>query len=206
MSLAWAAAWQPARNSSDGLTTGDCHELSDWTSESSLASKRTDHAAPSDNSNQTTTHCTYPDTTEHAYQHYNTSFQRWVFSGRPQSNLHTHWHTQSFYGPFPGLPGCASARRNLLDFMEQGKITEADTPTIQLGSTPSGFRTNQWPTSIIPLFLCWMPFLPQHPHFILAWDGHQICWLAYPVAWLQSNSQQQKLHKPNPKHKQNGCS
>jgi len=108
-------------------------------------------------------------------------FRDEFLSGRPQSNLHTHWHTQPFYCPFPGLPGWASARRNLLDFMEQGKITEADTPTIRLGSTPSGFRTNQWPTSIIPLFLCWIPFLPQHSHFIMAWDGHQICWLAYPV-------------------------
>jgi len=29
-----------------------------------------------------------------------------------------------------------------------------------------------------------MPFLPQPSHFILAWDRHQICWLAYRVAWL----------------------
>jgi len=29
-----------------------------------------------------------------------------------------------------------------------------------------------------------MPFLSQFSHFILAWDRHQICWLAYPVAWL----------------------
>jgi len=33
-------------------------------------------------------------------------------------------------------------------------------------------------------FLCRMPFLPQPSHFILACDRHQICWLAYPVAWL----------------------
>jgi len=29
-----------------------------------------------------------------------------------------------------------------------------------------------------------MPFLTQPSQFILAWDRHQICWLAYPVAWL----------------------
>jgi len=31
-------------------------------------------------------------------------------------------HTQPFYGPFPGPPGWASARSELLDFMVQGKI------------------------------------------------------------------------------------
>jgi len=40
----------------------------------------------------------------------------------------THSHFMAF---------CASARRNLLlDFMVQGKVTEADTPTIRLGATP----------------------------------------------------------------------
>jgi len=27
-----------------------------------------------------------------------------------------------------------------------------------------------------------MPFLTQPSQFILAWDRHHICWLAYPVA------------------------
>jgi len=34
-----------------------------------------------------------------------------------------------------------------------------------------------------PPILRRMPFLPQPSQFILAWDRHQICWLAYPVAW-----------------------
>jgi len=29
-----------------------------------------------------------------------------------------------------------------------------------------------------------IPFLPHCSQFILAWDRHQKCWLAYPVAWL----------------------
>jgi len=29
-----------------------------------------------------------------------------------------------------------------------------------------------------------MPFLPQPSQFVLAWDRHQTCWLAYPVAWF----------------------
>jgi len=44
--------------------------------------------------------------------------------------------------------------------------------------------TSQWPTSLIPQFLRWMPFLSQPCQFILAWDRHQVCWIAYPVAWL----------------------
>jgi len=39
---------------------------------------------------------------------------------------------------FPGPPGWASARRELLDFMVQGK---ADTPTSRLGATPSGLTS-----------------------------------------------------------------
>jgi len=68
-------------------------------------------------------------------------------------------------------------------FMMQGKTTEADTPTVWLGTTPSGLISDP-PPSFIP-FLCRMPFLLQPSHFILALDRHQICWLAYPVAWFQ---------------------
>jgi len=35
-----------------------------------------------------------------------------------------------------------------------------------------------------PPFLRRMPFLPQPFQFILAWDTHQISWLAYPMAWF----------------------
>jgi len=35
--------------------------------------------------------------------------------------LTVHTHTQPFYGPFPGPPGWAGTRRELLDFMVQGK-------------------------------------------------------------------------------------
>jgi len=27
---------------------------------------------------------------------------------------------------------------------------------------------------------------PSTTQFILAWDSHQICWLAYPVAWVHT--------------------
>jgi len=64
----------------------------------------------------------------------------------------------------------------------QGKITEVDTSTIQMGATPSVLISGPPPSS--PHFLHQMSFLPQPSHFILAWDRHQICWLAYPVVWL----------------------
>jgi len=47
-------------------------------------------------------------------------------------------HHNRFTALFPGPPGWADARRELLDFMVQG---EADTPTIQLGATPSGLTS-----------------------------------------------------------------
>jgi len=47
-------------------------------------------------------------------------------------------HHNRFTALFPGPPRWASARRELLDFMVQGRLTEADTPTIRLGATPSG--------------------------------------------------------------------
>jgi len=56
---------------------------------------------------------------------------------------HTHTYTP-FYGLFSrrsGPPGWASAWRELLDFTVQGKINEAETPTIRLGATPSGLTS-----------------------------------------------------------------
>jgi len=63
--------------------------------------------------------------------------------------------------------------------MVQAEISEADTPTIQVGATPSGLISDPPPSSLE--FLYRMPFLLQPSQFILAWDRYQICWLAYPV-------------------------
>jgi len=57
-------------------------------------------------------------------------------------------------------------------------------------------RTNQWPTSVIPLFLGRMPFLLQPCQFMLAWDKRQICWLAYPVAWFTGQSSHCAISMP----------
>jgi len=88
--------------------------------------------------------------------------------------------TQPFYGPFSGttpVSRCQKISSFFYIFMVQGKISEADTPTIWLGATPSRLISDSPPSS--PQFLCWIPFLLQHSHFILAWDRHQIWWLAY---------------------------
>jgi len=66
--------------------------------------------------------------------------------------------------------------------MLQGETSEADTPTIRLNATPSGLISDPAP-SFLP-FLRQMPFQQQPSQFILARDRHQICWLAYPVAWF----------------------
>ena len=62
----------------------------------------------------------------------------------------THTHNR-FTGLIPGLPGWAGCTRNLLDFMVQGKITEADTATIRMGANPSGLISDPPPSS--PIFM-----------------------------------------------------
>jgi len=84
---------------------------------------------------------------------------------------------------FRNYPGEAVAGENLLlGFIVPGEISEADTPTIRLTATPCGLISNPPPSSPSHVTLDALPAatLP----FILAWHRHQICWLAYPVAWL----------------------
>jgi len=61
-------------------------------------------------------------------------------------------------------------------------IAQADAPTIWMDCYPS--RLIGAPSPPSTPFLCQMPFLAQPSQFIQAWDRHQICCLAYPVAWL----------------------
>jgi len=77
----------------------------------------------------------------------------------------THIHT-TVYSLFPRLPRWAGARRNLLlDFMVQGKITEADTPTIQMGDIASGLISDPPPSS--PYFYARCPSCHNPPN--LSW-------------------------------------
>ena len=55
----------------------------------------------------------------------------------------------------------------------------------------SASRGKKWPDiwqtrtgyPVHPLFLCWMSFLLQPSHFILAWDRCQVCWVAH-TQWI----------------------
>jgi len=58
---------------------------------------------------------------------------------------------QPFYGPFPGPPSWAGARRELLDFMVQGEINRRRHTDHPAG--PHSTRTNQCPPSPSPTFL-----------------------------------------------------
>ena len=80
---------------------------------------------------------------------------------------------------FSGLPRGAGARRNLLlDFLVQ----EADTLTIRIGATLSVLISDQPPSS--PHFYARCLSCRSLPNLAWLGDRHQICWLAYPVAWL----------------------
>jgi len=50
-------------------------------------------------------------------------------------------HHNRFMALFLGPARSAGTRRELLDFMVQGRLTEADTSTIRLGATPSGLTS-----------------------------------------------------------------
>lgn len=93
-----------------------------------------------------------------------------------------HNETQNhFMAPFPGLPGWAGARRNLLlDFMMPRKITEADTPTIRLGATPSGLISGPLPSS--PNFYARCPS-GRNP-FTLSWLGTSTKYAGLHTQWL----------------------
>ena len=79
-----------------------------------------------------------------------------------QAGHHNHHHNR-FTAPFPGPPGSASARTELLDFLVQGEINRGrhDTPTIRLGTTPSGLTSAHLHHPPI-LFTGRMPFLPPN--------------------------------------------
>jgi len=68
--------------------------------------------------------------------------------------------------------------------MVQGKITEVDTPTVQLGATPSELVSDPPPSS--PHFYVGCPSCCNPPNLSWLGTGTGICWIAYPVAWLHT--------------------
>jgi len=69
----------------------------------------------------------------------------------PNINTNDNRTTTIFYGPFRGPPGWASARRELLDFMVQGKINRGRHTDHPAGRHSIG--TNQCPPPPSPHFL-----------------------------------------------------
>jgi len=72
-----------------------------------------------------------------------------------------HTTPQPFYGPFRDHPGEPVPEENFWTLWCKGRLTEADTPTIRLGATPSGLTSA--PLHDPPTFFTgWMPFLPPN--------------------------------------------
>jgi len=72
-------------------------------------------------------------------------------TGKQQMSTHLPPHHNRFTALFPGPPGRAGARRELLDFMVQGKINRGR-HTDHLAGHHS-IRTNQCPPPPSPIFL-----------------------------------------------------
>jgi len=96
---------------------------------------------------------------------------------QPRVTLDTHTH--NLLRPFSRttqLSLCQKKSSGLYGAREDNRGRHTDNP-----AGYHSIQTNQRPTCIIPPFLRRMPFLLHTSQFILAWDRHQICWLAYPV-------------------------
>jgi len=101
----------------------------------------------------------------------------------PCITIHTYTITQLFYSPFSETTRVSRCEKKSSCGLHGAR---EDNRGRHIGN-PAGchsIQTNQRPNFIIPPFLRRMPFLLQPSQFILAWDRHQICWLAYPVAWF----------------------
>jgi len=91
---------------------------------------------------------------------------------------HTHNH---FTAVFLGLPSWAGARRrNLLNFMVQGEITEANTLTIRLGAIPCGLISDPAPS--FPHFCAGCPSCRNRPN--LSWLGTGTKYAGLHTQWL----------------------
>jgi len=67
-------------------------------------------------------------------------------------------------------------------FVEQGKIMEAEEPTVRVGATPS---EQMAPHPYNPShFYTGCPSCRNPPNLSWLGTGTDLCWLAYPVAWF----------------------
>jgi len=93
--------------------------------------------------------------------------------------------TQLFYGPFSGTTRVSRSRKK-----SSGLYGAREDIIGRHTDNPAGrhsMQTNQRPTSFIPHFYARCHSCRNPPNqFILVWERHQICWLAYPAAWLSA--------------------
>ena len=89
-------------------------------------------------------------------------------------NAHKPYHNR-FTALFPGPPGWAGARRELLDFMVQGVINRGRHTDHPAGR--HSIRTNQCPPPPSPIFFIdWMPFLLPNQQ-CQSTEGNQRIWI-----------------------------
>ena len=82
------------------------------------------------------------------------------WQGCPSIRIYHHHHHNRFTALFPGPPGWVGARREFWTLWCKGRLTEADTPTVRLGATPSGLTSAY--LHHMPFFTDWTPFLPPN--------------------------------------------
>ena len=90
------------------------------------------------------------------------SHQHRLISSQIFSNIVNDTPPQPFYGPFSrDHPGEPVPEENFWTLWCKGRLTEADTPTIRLGATPSGL-TSAHLYHPLHIFTGRMPFLPPN--------------------------------------------
>ena len=119
-------------------------------------------------------------------------------------------HHNRFTALFPGPTGWAGARRELLTLWCKGRLTEGDTSTIRLGTTPSGLSSAT--STIPPLFFTGrMPFLPPNQQCQSTEGNYRIrirektlefssTVLPAPSPYLHATNQQRQITEQNSTH------
>ena len=69
--------------------------------------------------------------------------------------------------------------------MVQGKITETDTPAVELGATPSKLVSDPPPS--FPHFYAGCPLCCNPPNLFWLGTCTGICWIAYAVTWWKKS-------------------
>jgi len=105
-------------------------------------------------------------------------------------NMKINIHTLLFYGPLFWTTWVGQYLKRqvpediILDFKRRGEQRQVHWESGWMPPHPD----HRCPHLHHPPVLHRMPFLHFHPsQFILAWDGHQICWTAYLKTWQLNN-------------------